>query len=105
MLSFLFWWSWIHVDTSGNSQIIEVDKFTMMELSSLTQANISLLFITATAYGLKHIETTLTRAKFEELCLVLLDRCEVLFQCAQILWISAYLAIVFFFVANFKMSP
>ncbi|KAM2157205.1 hypothetical protein ACFX1S_041143 [Malus domestica] len=80
MLSFLFWWSWIRVDTSGNSQIIEVDKFTMMELSSLTQANISLPFITATAYGLKHIETTLTRVKFEELCSDLLDRCELLFQ-------------------------
>ncbi|KAI4318528.1 hypothetical protein MLD38_032219 [Melastoma candidum] len=45
-----------------------------MELSSLTQTNISLPFITATADGPKHIETTLTRAKFEELCLDLLDR-------------------------------
>jgi molecular chaperone DnaK len=31
-------------------------------------------FITATADGPKHIETTLTRAKFEELCSDLLDR-------------------------------
>ena len=34
----------------------------------------SLPFITATADGPKHIETTLTRAKFEELCSDLLDR-------------------------------
>ncbi|XP_076923564.1 stromal 70 kDa heat shock-related protein, chloroplastic-like [Bidens hawaiensis] len=45
-----------------------------MELSTLTQANISLPFITATADGPKHIDTTLTRAKFEELCSDLLDR-------------------------------
>ncbi|KAM1046656.1 hypothetical protein PS2_025875 [Malus domestica] len=78
MLSFLFWWSWIRVDTSGNFQIIEVDKFTMMKLSSLTQANISLPFITATAYGLKHIETTLTRAKLRscaQICLTGVNFC------------------------------
>ncbi|KAI4305283.1 hypothetical protein L6164_028656 [Bauhinia variegata] len=45
-----------------------------MKLSSLTQTNIGLPFITATADGPKHIETTLTRAKFEELCSDLLDR-------------------------------
>ncbi|KAI3728940.1 hypothetical protein L6452_17585 [Arctium lappa] len=45
-----------------------------MELSTLTLANISLPFITATADGPKHIDTTLTRAKFEELCSDLLDR-------------------------------
>ncbi|PWA68435.1 chloroplast heat shock protein 70 [Artemisia annua] len=35
---------------------------------------LSLPFITATADGPKHIDTTLTRAKFEELCSDLLDR-------------------------------
>ncbi|RZC74512.1 hypothetical protein C5167_050002 [Papaver somniferum] len=35
---------------------------------------LSLPFITATTDGPKHIETTLTRAKFEELCSDLLDR-------------------------------
>jgi len=34
----------------------------------------SLPFITATQDGPKHIDTTLTRAKFEELCSDLLDR-------------------------------
>ncbi|KAM4092260.1 hypothetical protein ACB094_06G025100 [Castanea mollissima] len=38
-----------------------------MELSSLTQTNISLPFITTAANGPKHIDTTL-RVKFEELC-------------------------------------
>ncbi|KAL4601128.1 hypothetical protein ACB092_11G249800 [Castanea dentata] len=45
-----------------------------MDLSSLTQTSISLPFITATADGPKHIDTTLTRVKFEELCSDLLDR-------------------------------
>lgn len=34
----------------------------------------SLPFITATSDGPKHIETTLTRVKFEDLCSDLLDR-------------------------------
>ncbi|KAK3043187.1 hypothetical protein RJ639_001620 [Escallonia herrerae] len=45
-----------------------------MELSTLIQASISLSFITGTADGPKHIDTTLTREKFEELCSDLLDR-------------------------------
>ncbi|KAI3517679.1 hypothetical protein L1887_16896 [Cichorium endivia] len=45
-----------------------------MEVSTLTQTNISLHFITATSDGPKHIDTTLTRAKYEELCSHLLDR-------------------------------
>ncbi|KAM3734026.1 hypothetical protein ACB098_11G182500 [Castanea mollissima] len=45
-----------------------------MDLSSLTQTSISLPFNTATADGPKHIDTTLTRVKFEELCSDLLDR-------------------------------
>lgn len=41
------------------------------------QTSISLPFITATADGPKHIETNLTRAKFEELASDLLDRCRI----------------------------
>ena len=37
---------------------------------------ISLPFITATAEGPKHIEQNLTRAKFEEICSDLIDRCK-----------------------------
>merc|ERR1719230_423293 len=43
----------------------------------LSQTNINLPFITATAEGPKHIDTMLTRAKFEELCADLIDRCKV----------------------------
>lgn len=44
------------------------------ELSTTTEYEVSLPFITADASGPKHFETTLTRAKLEELCVDLLDR-------------------------------
>ncbi len=44
------------------------------ELSSMTTTSINLPYITATADGPKHIDMTLTRAKFEELILDLVDR-------------------------------
>lgn len=62
----------------------------------------SLPFITATADGPKHIETTLTRAKFEELCSDLLDRCELLFQHAKTMDICYFSVAPF--VANIKIS-
>ena len=43
----------------------------------MAQTSISLPFITATADGPKHIETNLSRAKFEELASDLLDRCRI----------------------------
>lgn len=46
----------------------------LLNLSAMLFVPPSLPFITATADGPKHIETTLTRAKFEELCSDLLDR-------------------------------
>ncbi|CAL1352129.1 unnamed protein product [Linum trigynum] len=61
-------------DKQALQRLTETAEKAKMELSSLTQANISLPFITATAEGPKHIETTLTRVKFEELCSDLLDR-------------------------------
>ncbi|CAI9786169.1 unnamed protein product [Fraxinus pennsylvanica] len=61
-------------DKQGLQRLTETAERAKMELSSLTQTNLSLPFITATADGPKHIETTLTRAKFEELCSDLLDR-------------------------------
>ncbi len=45
-----------------------------MELSSTTQANINLPFITADASGPKHLDYTLTRAEFERITKDLLDR-------------------------------
>ncbi|KAF8411973.1 hypothetical protein HHK36_004531 [Tetracentron sinense] len=61
-------------DKQALQRLTETAEKAKMELSSLTQTNLSLPFITATADGPKHIEATLTRAKFEELCSDLLDR-------------------------------
>ncbi|CAN4119654.1 unnamed protein product [Withania somnifera] len=61
-------------DKQALQRLTEAAEKAKIELSTLTQTNISLPFITATADGPKHIDTTLTRAKFEELCSDLLDR-------------------------------
>ncbi|RZC52809.1 hypothetical protein C5167_021237 [Papaver somniferum] len=47
--------------------LTETAEKAEMELTSLTEANISLCFITAVADGPKHIDTSRTRANFEEL--------------------------------------
>ncbi|HEY3998398.1 MAG TPA: molecular chaperone DnaK, partial [Candidatus Xenobia bacterium] len=47
-----------------------------IELSSVFQANINLPFITADASGPKHLDVTITRAKFEELSQSLVNRCK-----------------------------
>ena len=46
------------------------------ELSSLPQTDINLPFITADASGPKHLQQTVTRAKFEELVDGLIERCK-----------------------------
>ncbi|CAI6009993.1 unnamed protein product [Closterium sp. NIES-65] len=63
-------------DKQALQRLTEAAEKAKMELSTLTQTSISLPFITATADGPKHIDTNLTRAKFEELCSDLLDRCK-----------------------------
>ncbi len=45
-----------------------------IELSGMNQTDINLPFITATANGPKHLDTTLTRAKFNELTADLVER-------------------------------
>ncbi|XP_042035806.1 stromal 70 kDa heat shock-related protein, chloroplastic-like [Salvia splendens] len=61
-------------DKQALQRLTEAAEKAKIELSSLSQTNISLPFVTATADGPKHIDTTLTRAKFEDLCSDLLDR-------------------------------
>ncbi|KAM4082474.1 hypothetical protein ACJW30_11G176900 [Castanea mollissima] len=61
-------------DKQALQRLTKTAEKAKMDLSSLTQTSISLPFITATADGPKHIDTTLTRVKFEELCSDLLDR-------------------------------
>ncbi|XP_024526183.1 heat shock 70 kDa protein 6, chloroplastic [Selaginella moellendorffii] len=62
-------------DKQALQRLTETAEKIKIELSLLTQTSISLPFITATSDGPKHIDTTITRAKFEELCSDLLDRC------------------------------
>ena len=64
-------------DKQALQRLTETAEKAKIELSSLTQTSISLPFITATPEGPKHIDTTLTRAKFEEICADLIDRCRV----------------------------
>lgn len=56
-------------------RLTEAAEKAKMELSSVAQTSISLPFITATADGPKHIESQISRAKFESICSDLLDRC------------------------------
>jgi molecular chaperone DnaK len=52
---------------------VEAEK-AKCELSSQTQTDIKLPYITATADGAKHLDMTITRAKFEQLCDDLIQR-------------------------------
>ncbi len=64
-------------DRQALQRLTEAAEKAKIELSSVTQAEINLPFITATQDGPKHLDTTLTRGKFEELCSDLIDRCRV----------------------------
>jgi L1 cell adhesion molecule like protein len=63
-------------DKQALQRLTESAEKAKMELSSTASTAISLPFITATAEGPKHIDTNLTRAKFEELCDDLITRCK-----------------------------
>lgn len=52
----------------------EAAEKAKIELSSVTSTNINLPFITATQEGPKHLDMTLTRAKFEELTADLVEK-------------------------------
>ena len=64
-------------DKQALQRLTEAAEKAKIELSSVTQAEMNLPFITATQDGPKHLDTTLTRAQFEELCSDLIDRCRV----------------------------
>jgi molecular chaperone DnaK len=64
-------------DRQALQRLTEAAEKAKIELSSVTQSEINLPFITATQDGPKHVEMTLTRAKFEEICSDLIDRCRV----------------------------
>ncbi|KOR37929.1 MULTISPECIES: molecular chaperone DnaK [Planktothricoides] len=64
-------------DKQALQRLTEAAEKAKIELSSVTQAEINLPFITATQDGPKHLDVTLTRAKFDELTADLIDRCRI----------------------------
>ena len=65
----------LRTDKMALQRLKEAAEKAKMELSSTTQANVNLPFITADATGPKHLDYTLTRAEFERITKDLLDRC------------------------------
>ena len=67
------------IDLSGDRQamqrLTEAAEKAKIELSGTVTTSINLPFITADQNGPKHLDVTLTRAKFEELTQDLTDRC------------------------------
>jgi molecular chaperone DnaK len=62
-------------DRQALQRLTEAAEKAKIELSSAVETNLSLPFITADANGPKHLEMKLTRAKFEQLTLDLVERC------------------------------
>ena len=63
-------------DKMALQRLKEAAEKAKMELSSTSQANINLPFITADASGPKHLDYSLSRAEFERITKDLLDRCK-----------------------------
>ncbi len=63
-------------DAQALQRLTEAAEKAKIELSSSTQSEVNLPFITATADGPKHLTMTVTRGKFEELSSNLIDRCK-----------------------------
>nr|YP_009315177.1 Hsp70-type chaperone [Titanophycus setchellii]SCW23632.1 Hsp70-type chaperone [Titanophycus setchellii] len=64
-------------DRQALQRLMEASEKAKVELSSLPQTDINLPFITATDTGPKHLERSISRAKFEDLCSDLIARCEI----------------------------
>lgn len=64
-------------DKQALQRLTEAAEKAKIELSGTTQTMINLPFITATQEGPKHLDLTLTRGQFEQLCADLLDRCRI----------------------------
>lgn len=63
-------------DKQALQRIKEASEKAKCELSTVIETTVNLPFITADANGPKHLDISLTRAKFEDLCRDLLDRCK-----------------------------
>ena len=64
-------------DSQALQRLTEAAEKSKIELSSLSQSAINLPFISITPEGPKHLETVLTREKFEDLCSDLIQRCKI----------------------------
>ncbi len=64
----------VRTDPQALQRLTEAAERAKIELSSVTQTQVNLPFITADATGPKHLTMTLTRATFEELTHDLLER-------------------------------
>jgi len=60
-------------DAMARQRLIEAAEKAKIELSGMTTAQVNLPYITADASGPKHLDTTITRAKFNELTSDLVD--------------------------------
>merc|ERR1712085_183655 len=67
----------LSTDIQALQRLTEAAEKAKMELSTVEKTKIHLPFITADKTGPKHIETELSRDKFEELCQQLIQRCKV----------------------------
>ncbi|MGE0794026.1 MAG: molecular chaperone DnaK [Acidimicrobiia bacterium] len=63
-------------DKMAMQRLKEAAEKAKIELSTTASTQINLPFITATSEGPKHLDETLTRARFQELTADLLDRCK-----------------------------
>lgn len=64
-------------DKQALQRLNEAAEKAKIELSSTTQTTINLPFVTATQEGPKHLDLTLTRSQFEQMCADLFDRCRI----------------------------
>src|SRR4051812_505560 len=65
----------LRTDPQALQRLYEAAEKAKTELSSVTQTQVNLPFITADASGPKHLITTVTRAKFDQLTADLVERC------------------------------
>ena len=66
----------LRLDRQALQRLIEASEKAKVELSSVMETNINLPFVTADANGPKHLDTKLTRAKFEQITSDLTERCK-----------------------------
>lgn len=64
----------LHNDKMAMQRLKEAAEKAKIELSGVSQTNINLPFITADATGPKHLDITLTRAKFDEMTADLVEK-------------------------------